>query len=99
MKSKEFGMILKAVADATELSPAAILSRCRKAELIAARSMFVHFCVKRGLPIGAIADYIGRKKIECVSNYRAAFYTLNASSPYFSDLIRLIERQLPLSIR
>lgn len=99
MKSKEFGIILSAVADATELSPAAILSRCRKAELIAARSMFVHFCVKRGLPIGAIAEYIGRKKSECISNYRAMFYTLHSSSPYFCDLIRLIEQRLPLSIR
>ncbi len=99
MKSNEFGIILNAVADAMELSPTAILSRCRKAELIAARSMFVHFCVKRGLPIGAIADYIGRKKTECVSNYRSTFYTLHHASPYFSDLIRLIERQLPLSIR
>ena len=99
MKSEIFNKILQIVSEETEIYSDFILSTNRTADILAARSIFVNQCTKAGLPVVAIIQFIGRKKMECIANYNTICYTLRSTSPYYRKIIRTIEERLSLIIQ
>ena len=86
MKSELFAKILSSVSQVTELSEEQILSKTKTDDLVAARSLFVHYCVRLGLPSISIADFLDRKKTKTVSRYLAAYNSYHKSSYYFREM-------------
>lgn len=94
MKSEIFAQILNIVANVTELTPEQILSKTKTDDLVAARSLFVHFCVARGLPSVSIAAFLGRRKTYSVNRYLNTYDSFYRSSLYFREMNGRIESSL-----
>lgn len=86
MKSELFAKILAVVADITELEPNQILSKTKTDDLVAARSLFVHQCVKVGIPSVSIAKYMSRTKTNSVNRYLSAYESYLKTSYYFREM-------------
>lgn len=101
MKSEMFAEIMGAVAQVTELTPEQILSTTKTDDLVAARSLFVHYCAALGIPSVSIAAYLGRKKVNCVNRYLSSYGIFYKSSYYFREMdhkIRDIVHKSPTSV-
>ena len=74
MCNRIFQEVLQLVAEETELSKEAILSKSRQAEVIDARHLVVWFCFTRGVYRRSIAEFLGItrqavcQKIQAVPN-------------------------------
>lgn len=94
MKSEIFAQIIEKVAEVTELTTEQILSKTKTDDLVAARSLFVHFCVMRGLPSVSIAQFMMRKKTNSINRYLASYDVFFRSSLYFREMVCRIESLL-----
>lgn len=86
MKSELFAKIIDLVSQVTELSTEQIMSKTKTDDLVAARSLFVHYCVKFGLPSVSIAAYLCRRKTNSVNRYLSAYNSFYKSSYYFREM-------------
>ena len=86
MKSEIFAKILAVVAEITELEPNQILSKTKTDDLVAARSLFVHQCVKVGIPSVSIAKYMARTKTNSVNRYLSSYESYIKTSYYFREM-------------
>ena len=100
MKSELFAQILSSVAQITELSPEQILSKTKTDDLVAARSLFVHYCASLGVPSISIARYMQRSGTHSVSRYLANYNSFSKSSYLFRQMDGRIASALkPLLLR
>lgn len=86
MKSELFAKILTEVANITELSPENILSMTKTDDLVAARSLFVHYCAVYGIPSVSISEFMHRQKTKSVNRYLALYSNFRKSSYYFRQM-------------
>ena len=86
MKSELFAQILETVSEVTELSSEKILSKVKTDDLVAARSLFVHYCASLGVPSISIARYMGRRNTHCVSRYLADYQSFTKTSYLFRQM-------------
>ena len=94
MKSELFAQILNAVSQITELTPDQILSKTKTDDLVAARSLFVHHCKRRGMPSIEIAQFIQRARTNSVNRYLNDYDSFHKSSQYFREMDDRIGRLL-----
>ena len=83
MKSELFAQILSLVAEVTELSADQILSKVKTDDLVAARSLFVHYCVSYGVPSISIARFMGRTGTHSVNRYLSNYDSFIRTSYLF----------------
>lgn len=86
MKSELFAQILASVAQITELTPEQILSKTKTDDLVAARSLFVHYCKSKGIPSISIAQYLQRARTNSVNRYLTDYDSFYKSSQFFRDM-------------
>lgn len=86
MKSEIFAQILSAVSEVTELSSEQILSKTKTDDLVAARSLFVHYAAKLGVPSISISRFLGRKNTHSVSSYLSDYNSFTRSSYLFRKM-------------
>ena len=86
MKSELLAQILAIVAQITELSPEQILSKTKTDDLVAARSLFVHYCASLGVPSISIARFMQRSGTHSVSRYLADYNSFSMSSYLFRQM-------------
>lgn len=86
MKSELFAQILKSVAEITELTTEQILSKTKTDDLVAARSLFVHYCSTLGVPSISIARFMQRSGTHSVSRYLADYNSFSRSSYLFRQM-------------
>ena len=86
MKIELFAQILAIVAQITELSPEQILYKTRTDDLVAARSLFVHYCASLGVPSISIARFMQRSGTHSVGRYLADYNSFSKSSYIFRQM-------------
>lgn len=86
MKSELFAQILASVAQITELTPEQILSKTKTDDLVAARSLFVHYCASLGVPSISIARFLCRANTHSVNRYLANYNSFVKSSYLFRQM-------------
>lgn len=94
MKSELFAKILSSVAEITELSEEQILSKTKTEDLVAARCLFVHFCVAKGLPSISITAFLNRNRTACIGRYLSAYQSFYKQSGYFRDMSNAVNNLL-----
>lgn len=86
MKSEIFAKILTTVANVTELSKDQILSKTKTDDLVAARSLFVHYCAAYGISSISITSFMGRSRSRSVSRYLSSYNSFHKSSYMFRQM-------------
>lgn len=86
MKSKIFAQILQIVAEVTELSEEEILSKVKTDDLVAARSLFVHYSAMLGVPSISIARFLRRSNTHSVNRYLSDYQSFIKSSYLFRQM-------------
>ena len=86
MKSELFAQILEIVAQISELSTEQILSKTKTDDLVAARSLFVHYCAMLGVPSISIAHFLGRRNTHCVNRYLDNYSSFIKTSYLFRQM-------------
>lgn len=86
MKSELFAQILAIVAQITELTTDQILSKTKTDDLVAARSLFVHYCALLGVPSISIARFMQRSGTHSVNRYLADYNSFRKSSYLFRQM-------------
>lgn len=95
MKSELFAKILAVVAQVTELEPQKILSKTKTEDLVAARSLFVHQCVRFGIPPISIAEFMNRSKTKCITRSLEAYNSYYKTSYLFREMDNMIASMVP----
>lgn len=90
MKTIIFNAILDAVETATEIPRALICSRCKRSEVVEARSLLFHYLYAEGFTRSQVADLTGLTR-QCVSAKIQAFPDRDSRSNWLLSLMREVE--------
>ena len=93
MKSKIFEIILTQVAETTELKKEEIVGKVRKAELIEARMLVVHFCKEYGISNSYLQEKMNRKSPFAIAHLLCSFDCVLKQSYTFRETHKELKQQ------
>lgn len=94
MKHEIFEKILQTVCDVCEIAPDVVLGKCKSAEVLHARTLFMWYCNEYGLCANDIAVFCNRRRVATVYMYLGNYRIYRKSSTSFRIFSHEIGKKL-----